>query len=206
MKAILFDLDGVLIDSRNAWYRALDIVLRKREGRRISVEEFRGKFWGKEIEENLKDLGMDESLSKECVENFMLLLDEIKSCDGCKGLVRELKKEGVLLGVVTNTPRYAALKILENLGMKNFFDVILAREDVMRGKPDPEMITKACSLLGVSPDETLLVGDTESDVKAGKSAGCRVVGIGVNADTRVEDVVDLKKILSPGQKSHFNLC
>ena len=205
MKAILFDLDGVLIDSMDVWYKALFNVLKKRFGKKISLGEFRDKFWGKEIEENLQALGLDKGLSKECVDNFMLLLDEIQSCDGSKSFIQELKKWDILLGVVTNTPRYAAFKVLENLGMKKFFDVILGREDVKKGKPDPEMIQKACSLLGVSPDDTLLVGDTASDVKAGMLAGCRVAGIEVDADIKVKDLISLKKILSLDRKAHFVL-
>ncbi|RLF95243.1 phosphoglycolate phosphatase, partial [Thermococci archaeon] len=61
--------------------------------------------------------------------------------------------------------------------------------------PDPEIVLKSCELLKVDPKTVVLVGDTESDVKAGYEAGCKVVGINVDADIRVEKLSDVLDVL-----------
>ncbi|MBC7110413.1 MAG: HAD-IA family hydrolase, partial [Archaeoglobi archaeon] len=79
---------------------------------------------------------------------------------------------------------------------EKFFDVIVTGDEVKAGKPHPEIILRACELLGVSPKEVVLVGDTQSDVIAGKSAGCRaVIGVGTEADFKISSLKELLEIL-----------
>jgi len=62
-------------------------------------------------------------------------------------------------------------------------------------KPSPDMVLRACEMLGVPPEKALMVGDTESDVRAGRSAGCRVIGINVDADWKIRDMYELRRLL-----------
>ena len=66
---------------------------------------------------------------------------------------------------------------------------------MIKAKPDPEIVIKACTVLDVEPDNTVLVGDTDSDVKAGKAAGCIVVGINVDADYTIKNLSELIKLI-----------
>jgi beta-phosphoglucomutase-like phosphatase (HAD superfamily) len=71
--------------------------------------------------------------------------------------------------------------------------VVVAGDEVKRGKPDAEMVIKACERLKTTPEHVILVGDTESDFMAGKSAGCAVIGVGAEStcDARIENLYEL---------------
>jgi HAD superfamily hydrolase (TIGR01509 family) len=72
----------------------------------------------------------------------------------------------------------------------------LTSNDVKRSKPDPEIVIKSCKLLKLKPEEVILVGDTNSDVKAGRAAGCRVIGINVEADYRIKDISEITSFIN----------
>ncbi|OYT58509.1 hypothetical protein B6U70_00405 [Euryarchaeota archaeon ex4484_162] len=67
--------------------------------------------------------------------------------------------------------------------------------NVKNGKPDPEIVLKACKDLNVNPSKVVLVGDTLSDIKAGREAGCTVVGVKVDGDFTIKDISELTKII-----------
>jgi HAD superfamily hydrolase (TIGR01549 family) len=94
-------------------------------------------------------------------------------------------------GIITNTPKDSAIKILEKLEIEYYFDSILTSDDVSISKPDPEIVLKSCKLLDVEQKDVVLVGDTESDVRAGRAAGCIVIGLNVNADYIIRDISEL---------------
>jgi len=85
--------------------------------------------------------------------------------------------------------------IQKNLGIDRYFDAIVTVDDVSRGKPSPEIVLKACDFLKVNPKDVLLIGDTDSDVKAGKTAGCTVVGVKIDADYTINSLSELTDIL-----------
>ena len=67
----------------------------------------------------------------------------------------------------------------------------MTSDDVFRGKPNPEIVFKTCISLEVKPKDVLLVGDTDSDVLAGRAAGCKVIGINIAADYTINNITDL---------------
>lgn len=97
--------------------------------------------------------------------------------------------------IITNTPRDCAKQILKKFDIETCFSHLITSDDVRKAKPDPEIVFKACGRLDVSPETVLLVGDTESDVKAGKAAGCTVVGIGIDADYTIKKLSELTEIV-----------
>jgi len=112
--------------------------------------------------------------------------------------LHRIKEEYKLkVGLVTNTPRANVNKIFEHFKLSNHFDVILTGNDVKRGKPDAEIVIKACERLNVKPEHAILVGDTETDYQAGKAAGCFVVGVGAKStgDVHTEKLDELFTIL-----------
>jgi HAD superfamily hydrolase (TIGR01509 family) len=66
---------------------------------------------------------------------------------------------------------------------------------VNKAKPDPEIVLKACEFLDVEPEDVVLVGDTNSDVRAGKAAGCTVIGVNIGADYTVKDISELTRLI-----------
>lgn len=88
--------------------------------------------------------------------------------------------------MITNTPKENVYKILKKFDLKKYFHTIVTGDEVINGKLDPEMVVKACNLLDVEPKDVVLVGDTESDIIAGRSAGCTIIGINTNANADFE--------------------
>ena len=86
-----------------------------------------------------------------------------------------LESLGLKMGLVTNSCRNAAELVLNKLGFKKYFNVVIARDDVDRMKPYPDPLNKALSVLGVSPGEALYIGDSIMDVLAGEAAGITTI-------------------------------
>ena len=192
-KAILFDLDGVLIDSLDAWWHALNDALKKFDLEEISKEEFVSKYWGYDLYTNLKKANLPLEIGITCSRLYKNHIDKIKLHPKALDILE--KTENLKRGLVTNTPKDCTKEVLKKFGLERYFDVVVTGDDVSRGKPDPEIIFKACNHLEVDPKETIMVGDTDSDVKAAKLAGCSVIGIGTEGDITLKDLSELLEIL-----------
>jgi phosphoglycolate phosphatase len=79
--------------------------------------------------------------------------------------------------------------------MKQFFDVFITSDQIEKGKPNPDMIYKACEQLNVNPKNVVLIGDTDNDIKAGHAAGCKTIGIQTEADYEINDIYELLNIV-----------
>jgi len=191
IKAVLFDLDGVLIDTLDCWFQAINDTFRKYGRREISRDEFLREVWGYTYDRALGYLG-EEALAY-CRARLTENLWRAKLIPGAREVL-EFCKNRVRLGLVTNTPRENTLKELEMFGLE-YFDVVITADDAVNRKPSPDMVLRACEMLGVPPEKALMVGDTESDVRAGRSAGCRVIGINVDADWKIRDMYELRRLL-----------
>ncbi|HDO19616.1 MAG TPA: HAD family hydrolase [Thermoplasmatales archaeon] len=191
--AILFDLDGVLIDSLDAWWYSLNGALNLFNIESIERDEFVEKYWGHDLYDNLERAKLPREIGIICSNLYTKHIDKIKLYPDVKETLEKL--ENYKKAIVTNTPRDCTREILKEFDIARYFDTIVAGGDVSRGKPDPEIIFKACNELNVDPRATLLVGDTESDVKAGKAAGCTVIGVGIEADVTIKKISELLDIL-----------
>lgn len=198
-KAMIFDLDGTLVDSMWMW-KAIDI-------------EYLGKF-GIELPPTLqKDIeGM--SFSETAVyfkETFQIpdSLDEIKAdwnkmayekytkeVDFKKGAIDFLKYcicNGIKLGIATSNSRELVDATMEALGAKDYFDCIMTSCEVAKGKPAPDIYLAVAEKLGVKPEECLVFEDIEMGILAGKNAGMEVCAI---EDDFSMDQMELKKSLA----------
>jgi HAD superfamily hydrolase (TIGR01549 family) len=190
-KAVLFDLDGTVVDSVPAWHKTFNQALEYTGSAGISYKEFCDNILGQSTEQDIERffpsiteeelIGLYDRFFPEHIPSVRLFPESMKVLD-------YLESKGLLKGIVTNTPRDLMLKTLEMVGVKDRFDVIVGGTDVSVGKPDPEMIHKACGILGLDEGEVLMVGDTVADMEAGRSAGCRTVGVGVDGDWRIESL------------------
>jgi HAD superfamily hydrolase (TIGR01509 family) len=192
-KAILFDMDGVLVDSLDSWWKSLNHSLKKHNQKEISRDEFIDKYWGHDLYWNLEKNNLDLSVGKFCNIIYYKYTDKVKIYKTTKKTLKKLSK--YKKSIITNTPRDCTNQILENLNIRKYFDFILTSSDVKIAKPDPEIVLKACEKFKLNPSEVVLVGDTESDIKAGKKAGCKVIGVNIDADYRINELKDLLDIL-----------
>jgi len=198
IEAILFDLDGVLINSFESWYQAFNTMLMAYREEEMSREEFTEKCWGPDLKHNLDAINLDEEAGKYCINEQLKLIEFIELFPGVKEVLSRVREEYKLkVGLVTNTPKKNVHRILEHFYLFNYFDVIVTGDDVKRGKPDAEIVMEACEKLKTKPENVVLVGDTESDFMAGKSAGCPVIGVGAKSagDMHIEDLYELFAVL-----------
>ncbi len=189
---ILFDLDGVLIDSMEAWFFAFNETLESFRGDEVNREEFRDEFWGREMSVNLERLGLGSESIVFCkgkFEEYIELIEVFPGVEEVLGLIEEKS------GLVTSTPRSSTIKILENFGLKTYFDFLVSGDDVENPKPSPEPVEKACKKADVNPGNTVFIGDNDSDVVAGKRAGCKVIGVGVKGDEKISEPKNLMRFL-----------
>jgi HAD superfamily hydrolase (TIGR01509 family) len=190
---LLFDMDGVLVDSQESWYRLLASILRERFHRKLTREEFMERYWARDLREIFTGLGLTIELDSFCREVYSGYLDAVVIVEGAS---RTLEQLGHFpKAVITNTPKICAWQILEKFGLSPYFTAVLTGGEVRNGKPDPEIVFKACEALAIQPEESVLIGDSDLDVLAGRAAGSIVVGIGIEADYTIKRLPDLLDLL-----------
>ena len=182
IKAVLFDLDGVLVDATEWHYEALNRAL-KLFGYSISRYEHLTTYNGLPTRKKLEMLSLEKGLPR----GLHAMLNRIKQkytqeevLTRCtpffekEFMLNQLKREGYRLGVCSNSIRDSVHLMLQASGILNLFDVLVSNEDVAKPKPDPEMYLKACAELQLAPEETVMVEDAGYGVEAARAAGGHV--------------------------------
>lgn len=178
-KAILFDKDGVLIDSIDTCFSAFNETLRYYGENVLTKEDYIREYWGKKAEVNLakifKDIPEDERnrIVKHYMKRRMELNFHSKLYPNVIPVLEALSGR-YILGVITNTLKDMTIKILNHFNISKYFDVVVSGDEG-RPKPAPDLIQKACKIVGVQPETSYFVGDTMSDVQAGRAAGCKMI-------------------------------
>lgn len=182
-KAILFDLDGVLVDACELHRRALNFALIVVSGYEIPVSDYH-LFEGHPTKVKLNMLVDSDNIKQEDIpeisrikqEMTMKFARELFSPSQPKVyLFTRLKRAGVKIGVVSNAVRTTVHSFLDYIGLIEHVQVIISNEDVEYPKPNPEGYLKAMELLGVKPEETTIVEDSEVGIAAARATGANVV-------------------------------
>jgi phosphoglycolate phosphatase len=179
LRAILFDLDGTLVDSVRDLQDAVNVVLAEEGLRAIDVDETKsmvGDGAAKLVERAVAAVGGDQERLPILVERFLAGYEASASrytepYPSVQDALKELAELGLPLAVVTNKPYRATIQILENLGMHTFFRAIIGGDTLPERKPHPAPILMALEHLGVEPEAALMVGDNYHDVQAARAAG-----------------------------------
>jgi len=191
--AILFDLDGVLINSVDAWLTSLNIALDRFNHEIIKRDDFIENYWGHDLHDTLNLIGVDQRAVAVCNRLYEKNLNKVKLYQNVKSTLQKLNS--YKKGVITNTPKNHTKIILEKFNLNKYFDTFITSDDVNRGKPNPEIVFKTCKILNVEPEHVIIIGDTKSDIQAGKAAGCKVIGMNIKADYTIRKISELTKIL-----------
>jgi beta-phosphoglucomutase-like phosphatase (HAD superfamily) len=194
IKAVVFDMDGVLIDARDWHYLALNEALGY-FGYEISSQEHLTEFDGLPTKTKLRMLSEKKGLPKavhsviEDIKQDRTLRYAARFCFPSTQhqlLLGRLRFDGMKVGVATNSIRKTAEYMLEYSGVLGFLDSLTTNEDVDKPKPSPEIYIKACESLGVLPSETLVFEDNANGVRAATTAGCQVVQVDGPADVSLD--------------------
>ncbi len=177
-KAILFDLDGTLIDSEAAILGAFKHVLDTHG--QVYDEAVVKSYVGRVLEHTYKSLAPDNDTHELMVLHRTWQMDNkhlLKGFDGLSQFLDVLKKQNLKLGIYTSGYRLRTDMILDMIGIREYFDEVICGEEVTHPKPHEEGILTLAKKMNVKPSEVIMVGDAEHDILSGKNAGVVTVGI-----------------------------
>jgi beta-phosphoglucomutase-like phosphatase (HAD superfamily) len=188
IKAVLFDLDGVLVDATEWHYEALNKALGL-FGYTIDRQRHLGFYNGLPTRVKLSHL-TEEFEMPESLHDFIYDMKQQYTIDFIYKLCRpdfqkqlmfkHLKKKGFKVGVCSNSISETLEMMLRKSDLFNDCDVVISNQDVKKSKPDPEMYLKGMEALGVSPEETIIVEDSPHGIEAAEASGghvCVVKGV-----------------------------
>ena len=183
IRLIIYDLDGVLVDTSDAICISFNAALEDAGEEPCSDEEIRAMI-GVPLDEMYRRVLPRErwDLVEECFlryrEVFMdISVEHARILDGVEETLSHFEAEGLQQCLATNKSAPEAEKILIHFGVDGFFDLIVGYDDVSSPKPSPDMILLALDGIGVAPDEAVLIEDSPTGLTAGKGAGVHTVAV-----------------------------
>ncbi len=225
VRAVLFDLDGTLLDTAADIASALNRALAEQQSPPLPLEQVRnmiGRGAPVLVQRVIARLParpwpVDPVL---LLQRFYFHHDQIheshehqaRAYPGVEAGLEALHTGGLRLGVVTNKARYAAAALLVQLGLSRWIEVVVGGDTAEQRKPHPQPLLHACQQLQIEPVDTLMVGDSATDVAAARAAGIRIVcvpyGYNEGADPRtlacdafIDSVEDLPQLLGRGRQA-----
>ncbi|MGI8581291.1 MAG: HAD family hydrolase [Chitinophagaceae bacterium] len=185
IKAIIFDMDGVLIDAKEWHYEALNTAL-KLFGLEISRYDHLVTFDGLPTKKKLEMLSLEGGFPQKLHE----FVNELKQqytmeivYTKCKPIFQhqyalaKLSAEGFRLAVGSNSVRKTIDVMMEKAGLAKYIDFFLSNEDVIKSKPDPEIYITAMQKMNLSPEECLIVEDNDKGIKAALASGANLLKV-----------------------------
>ena len=198
IKAVIFDMDGVLIDAKEWHYEALNKALRL-FGFEISRYDHLVTFDGLPTAKKLEMMTVERGLPK----SLHQLINDMKQIYTmeyvymkCKPLfvhqyaLSRLKSEGFRLALAWNSVRVTIDMMMEKADLNQYLDFSLSNQDVKKSKPDPEIYITAINRLGLSPEECLVVEDNQNGVKAALASGANLLKVETINDVTYSNIIN----------------
>ncbi len=191
MKAVIFDMDGLMVDTESFYFEVERDMGRKR-GKTVEDELLHRMMGQKPLDSMrmfVRELGLDEAPESLLEERDARILECIRSnlrpMPGLYEIVKELKPVAKL-AVGTGNTRKMVDEVLKVLGLEGVFDVVQTSDNVSQGKPSPEIFVKAREQLGILPENTAVLEDSANGIRAAHAAGCLALAV-PNEYTRGQD-------------------
>jgi len=195
VKLIIFDLDGVLVEAKEIHYNTLNQALREIDEKYVITEaEHLSIYDGLKTTQKLDLLQKNKGLHQNLYDDIWyrkqhLTIEAISQLQPDERLIsvfKELSSRGYKLACASNSIRRSVLVMLSKIGIIEYMDLILSNEDVKNSKPHPEMYWKAMSMMGVLPEETLIVEDSPHGLLAASRSRANVLRVNNPKDLTLE--------------------
>jgi beta-phosphoglucomutase len=181
---VLFDMDGVIVDSEPLHAEVYQRTLRK-YGYELTLEQYKAHIFGRTDRAGLQHyfdaLGISDDPAAILAEKSQAYLefaaDKLVPYQEVVELIHDLASRRVTLGLVTGALRAEAELTLHTLSIRDHFAAVIAAEDIVRSKPDPEGYLKGARALGASPETCVVIEDAPSGVQAARAAGMHCVAV-----------------------------
>lgn len=203
IEAVVFDMDGVLIDAKEWHYVSLNRAL-EHFGFTISRADHLSTFDGLPTRKKLEMLSHERGLPRG-LHPFLNRLKQQYTVDqvhiNCKPVfvheyaLSNLKAFGYRLGLASNSIRPTVELMMRKSNLEPYLDVMLSAEDVSKPKPDPEMYLRAAEMLGLAPEKCLVVEDNQNGIKSAEAAGCPILMVQSVNDVQLSRIMDAIKKL-----------
>jgi HAD superfamily hydrolase (TIGR01509 family) len=192
-KAVILDMDGVLVDSIPMHKKAMDRIFKK-HNIPFSISRW-DEINGKNIPDTFRyikdnyggDFDLYEAI-EEKKESNMEIAKKISLFKGIDDAIKRLRQKGYILILATSALKKEAYTILDRHNLRVYFDCIVTGDDVRRSKPDPEIFEKCADRLKLERESCVVVEDSPNGIEAAKKAGMKVIGV-----TTTHDKEELKE-------------
>lgn len=181
--AVCFDLDGLMFNTEHVFYASAEVLLQRRgfSMSRGAMDAMLGRRPLESFQALIDYLGLTEGpaelLTESRVVFHQLLETDLQPMPGLFELLDLIESVGLPKGVATSSPRDYLENVFGRFNLAPRFPISLTAESVVHGKPNPEIYIKAAELLGVRPEEMLVLEDTQTGTRAGAAAGAFVISV-----------------------------
>lgn len=189
VELLIFDLDGTLVDAFGAVAQSLNYMFARMGYSRMTREEVKREVgWGEKtlVRAFVEQEDLERALRIYRRHHTQALRKGVKFLPGARKMLRDLRRCGFDLAIASNRPSRFTRIILKELGIRDVFSRVVCADQVPRKKPAPDMLRVILNELGVRPGNAIYVGDMTIDMKAGRSARMRTIGITTGSSTRQE--------------------
>jgi HAD superfamily hydrolase (TIGR01509 family) len=182
IEAVVFDLDGLLLDTEQVWDEVREALVRERGGRwhdraQADMMGMSSREWSSYMHDELGLTEPPEELSRLVVERMQeRYRGGLPLVDGAVDAVRRIGERWPL-GLASSSNRPLIDLVLAEMGVGDLFRATVSSEEVERGKPAPDVYLEAARRLGVAPDRCAAIEDSENGIRSAKAAGMRVIAI-----------------------------
>lgn len=175
IQAVVFDLDGVLVDSFAVMRQAFMTAYAEVVGSGTPPFEEYNRHLGRYFPDIMRIMGLPLEMEEPFVRESYRLAHLVKPFDGVREMLATLRERRIATAVATGKSGVRARALLEQLEMLPFFDHVIGSDEVARPKPAPDIVQRALELLDVSPTNAVMVGDAVTDLESARGAGVTAV-------------------------------
>ncbi|CAL9488903.1 Pyrophosphatase PpaX [Streptomyces sp. enrichment culture] len=194
VRAVVFDLDGVLVDSFEVMREAFSVAYAEVVGAGEAPFAEYNRHLGRYFPDIMRIMGLPPEMEEPFVRESRRLASRVQVFEGIPELLDSLHRSGVPMAVATGKAGERARALLARLGLLDRFEVVIGSDEVVRPKPAPDMVRLAASVLGARPGQTMMVGDAVTDLHSAHGAGVRAAAAlwaGVDPEPLLREAPDV---------------